>query len=248
LQTKDDGRTWEQQEIGDKNVLIGMTIVDELGWGWLMKSNGSVFYTSDNSEEWIKQELKNKKGVASQLEVYSPLLSSPPNRSNRRSRRQYNLQDAQFVKMSEGWAVGGDGAILHDIDGGKLWSQQESPTNRRLKAVHFPVYGTGWAVGQRGVVLYTASRGVSWKLLNSMTAVDLEGVHFINTQDGWAVGHAGLILRTTDCGASWQVQQSNTNETLYDILFTSGEEGYAVGANGTILHTTDSGKTWIEYL
>jgi len=209
-----------------------------------MGSDGGVFYTSDNGEEWIKQEDKNKKGVAAQLEVYSPLLSSPPTRSRRRQRR-HNLQDTQFVKMSEGWAVGTDGTILHNIDGGKLWTEQESPTNVRLKAVHFPIYGTGWTVGQEGVILYTASRGVSWKLLNSATAVDLEGVHFINTQDGWTVGHAGLIIQTTDCGASWKAQQSNTNEILYDILF-SGEDGYAVGAHGIILHTTDRGKTWIQ--
>ncbi|MFQ6042901.1 MAG: WD40/YVTN/BNR-like repeat-containing protein, partial [Candidatus Poribacteria bacterium] len=245
LQTKDGGKTWKQQEIGDKKTLVGMTIVGELGWGWLMSSDGSVFYTSDNGEKWIKQELINRKGIASQLEVYSPLLSSPPSRSTRRQRR-YNLQDAQFVKMSEGWAVGEDGVILHNIDGGKLWTQQESPTNARLKAVHFPVYGTGWTVGQEGVVLYTASRGVSWKLLNSTTAVDLEGVHFINTQEGWAVGHGGLIIHTIDCGATWKAQKSNTNKTLYDILFVSGEEGYAVGAEGLIIHTTDGGATWVQ--
>ena len=45
------------------------------------------------------------------------------------------------------------GKILHSVNGGANWSQQNSGTNYDLYGVDFADLGTGWAVGDNGTIL-----------------------------------------------------------------------------------------------
>ena len=60
------------------------------------------------------------------------------------------LNGVAFVDETNGWAVGGGGAILHTVNGGARWTAQAPGTTQTLYAVAFADADTGWAVGARG--------------------------------------------------------------------------------------------------
>jgi photosystem II stability/assembly factor-like uncharacterized protein len=67
-----------------------------------------------------------------------------------------DLFDVKFVDAQEGWAVGGEGTIIHTTDGGGHWSSERSGTPHQLERVFFTDKAHGWAVGFGGtVVIYT---------------------------------------------------------------------------------------------
>src|SRR5918998_6773913 len=61
-----------------------------------------------------------------------------------------------------GWAVGGDGVILHTTDGGFRWEEQRSGTNVPLYGLSVLDARTAVAVGSRGQVLTTTNGGDRW--------------------------------------------------------------------------------------
>ena len=58
-----------------------------------------------------------------------------------------------FRDANEGWAVGGEGAILHTTDGGITWITQQSPTRSSLSDITQSADGTLWVVGEWGSIL-----------------------------------------------------------------------------------------------
>ena len=59
-------------------------------------------------------------------------------------------------------AVGKDGKILHTNDGGELWYEQRSNTERSLLGVYFVNPQAGWVVGTGGLILHTTDGGANW--------------------------------------------------------------------------------------
>jgi photosystem II stability/assembly factor-like uncharacterized protein len=59
----------------------------------------------------------------------------------------------KFVDALEGWAVGGEGTIIHTVDGGVHWTSQPSGTQHPLERVFFTNRNRGWAVGFGGTVV-----------------------------------------------------------------------------------------------
>ena len=58
-----------------------------------------------------------------------------------------------FLNHNEGWAIGGEGIILHTVDGGRNWRPQWSETRHNLNAIYMTDAENGWIVGDRGVIL-----------------------------------------------------------------------------------------------
>ncbi len=58
-----------------------------------------------------------------------------------------DLVDICFVDDLNGWAVGGNGTIIHTNDGGISWTFQNSNSTLRLRSVTFTDLQTGWVVG-----------------------------------------------------------------------------------------------------
>ena len=69
---------------------------------------------------------------------------------------------AVTVRGQNAWAVGYWGTILHSSDGGRSWSQPDSPTAKTLFGISFADDKTGWAVGADGTILRSSDGGDSW--------------------------------------------------------------------------------------
>lgn len=161
-----------------------------------------------------------------------------------------NLYDVFFVGTNNGWAVGGNGSIIHTDDGGLSWSQQHSTTQNDLYATFFINDNAGWAVGIYGTLLHW--NGDKWESQNSQTSAHLNDVYFINTQIGWVVGDNQTFLFTEDGGENWtQIGFTGTQYRYFSVYFIDQDHGYVAGATGSygiIRYTSDGGSSWVRQL
>ena len=221
LSTKDGGENWKRLESGTADRIIGIHFISlDPKWGWAMKRDGSMLYTTDG-KDWSTE---NGQELPSGFEI--------------------SINEVAFGNFSEGWAVGENGDIIHNLDGGPIWKFQRTSTGKTLTSVDMKFAPLGWAVGTNGVIQRTVNGGEYWKFHETHAGYDLYGVSFITKRKGWAVGRAGIILSTSDGGFTWESKLSSVPETFYDILAISEQEVYAVGASGIIIHSTDGGETW----
>ena len=220
--TEDGGQTWQPLESDTTQRIVDVHFAGlEPKWGWLMLRDATLLYTQDGSQ-WTAQ-----------------------NKQERFSRENpFAINEVAFGNFSAGWAVGEGGDIIHNPDGGTIWTSQRTSTNKNLTSIDMKFAPLGWAVGTNGVTQRTVNGGEYWKFHETDTGSDLNAVSFITKRKGWAVGRGGIILSTSDGGFTWESKFSNVSETLYDILPLSEKELYAVGASGTIIHSTDGGETW----
>jgi hypothetical protein len=152
---------------------------------------------------------------------------------------------------SQGWAVGGGGAIIPFENGTWLLDERQLPAQVSfLSGLWVKEDGSeGWAVGAGGsMVRYQGGR---WRFdpdANRETEADLYSVWFRpDGSQGVIVGQGGTILQMTDPGLGWQAVDSGTEEDLSAVcFFPEGRRGWAVGKNGTILFSDDGGKQWIQ--
>jgi photosystem II stability/assembly factor-like uncharacterized protein len=229
LETQDGGQTWTTLESGDRQRLIGVHFASlEPKWGWAMRRDGTVLYTTDGV-----------KWSAGETPMCPPLFEEDPP-------QPFVMNDAAFGKFSEGWAVGADGQIIHNQDGGPIWTPQRTTTGKDLMDVNMDFAPLGWAVGHAGIVQRTINGGAYWKHHETDTGYHLYAVAFADKRKGWAVGEYGIVLSTTDGGFVWKAGNTGVTKTLYGLLALSEQEIYAVGEAGAILHSTDSGKTWTQ--
>src|SRR5438132_8192254 len=99
------------------------------------------------------------------------------------------LHAVQFVDPQEGWAVGDEGAIWHNINGGQTWERQPSGVVASLRSVWFLNPYMGWIVGREelplgeprrvsagslGVLLFTKDGGLTWRqtAINSLPGLN----------------------------------------------------------------------------
>ena len=222
LSTEDGGKTWQRLQSGTTQRIIDVYFASlEPKWGWVMLRDGTLLYTQDGSQ-WTTQ---NRQKQATREDAFA-------------------INDVTFGNFSEGWAVGEGGDIIHNPDGGPIWTLQRTSTGKNLTSVDMKFAPLGWAVGTNGVIQRTVNGGEYWKFHETHTGSDLHAVSFISKRKGWAAGRGGIILSTTDGGFTWTSKSSGINQTLYDILALSEQEIYAVGASGTIIYSTDGGETW----
>jgi photosystem II stability/assembly factor-like uncharacterized protein len=221
LSTEDGGKNWKPLQSGTTDRIVDVHFISlEPKWGWAMTRDGTLLYTTDG-EDWSTE---NNHELPQGIEL--------------------SINEVAFAKFSEGWAVGENGDIIHNLDGGPTWALQRTSTGRNLTSVDMKFAPLGWAVGTNGVIQRTVNGGEYWKFHETHAGSDLYGVSFITKRKGWAIGRAGIILSTSDGGFTWESKLSGMSETLYSILALSEQKIYAVGASGTIIRSTDGGETW----
>ena len=64
----------------------------------------------------------------------------------------YCLNAVTLVSAEEGWAVGSDGLIVHELHG--VWTRTASPTNQTLNSLTMLSPTEDWAVGEQGTILH----------------------------------------------------------------------------------------------
>ncbi len=167
-----------------------------------------------------------------------------------------SLESIHFANANDGWVLGQLGIILHTINGGQIWTNQNSGVNTSLTSVFFIDENNGWICGgewganQSGVILKTSNGGQSWDVQTNTQNV-LEKIYFTDQDNGWVVGSLGYMMGTNNGGQTWINLTPGTNETLMDICFYDLNIGWTAGGsydgstyNGLILKTTNGGTSW----
>jgi photosystem II stability/assembly factor-like uncharacterized protein len=164
-----------------------------------------------------------------------------------------------FSRKGRGWAVGKFGIILHTLDGGKRWVQQNSGTTKPLTSVSFADERHGFAVGGGGTILTTQDAGLSWQRSDSKTKDHLLEVHAPSARSAFAVGGFATVLSTKDSGRTWTEHKLSWQNLIPSVIrqvggvephvntvyFANANEGWLGGEFGLILYTRDGGQTWI---
>lgn len=170
-----------------------------------------------------------------------------------------------FAVTSHGenvWACGYWGTILRSPDGGRTWSQPDTPTADTLFAISFADDKNGFAVGALGTILRSTDGGETWTQQAVQVAdemggtrpldVNLFGVAALSANEAFAVGDLGTVLRTRD-GATWEklafdattyADENVPDRILNAVVFTSPTDGWIGGEFATLLRTRDGGNTW----
>ncbi len=170
------------------------------------------------------------------------------------------LHAIYFLDRENGWAVGGNGALLSTHDGGATWHTLPRPTEDALRDLYFSDRETGWLVCNRSLyqlktdddprtyLLHTTNGGAAWQRVDVKGANPAERLVRVvfadNKTQGWVFGEAGAVYTTRDGGKSWTRQNVPTRRLLLGGAFIDGDQGWLVGAGATILQTSDGGETW----
>lgn len=146
-----------------------------------------------------------------------------------------------------GWAVGGDGSIIHTTNGGDKWEAQRSNVAEELNDIAFNNDGTvGWIVGQGGTILTTRNRGGAWTPIASPVTANLTSIKIsADGNFGWIVGWDGTVLFSNNAGVTWRTIETGAQGKIYSIFFNrGGDRVWFVGYNGLFYESENYGKTW----
>ena len=228
LCSADGGKTWEKQNSGIAEELLGCISFVNPQEGWAAGVRGTIVHTADGGKTWGVQP----SGI------------------------EQDIHDIFFLDAHYGWAVGESGTVLHTDDGGKHWKRQREPEDRYFNDVFFVDRKTGWIVGEFGTILHSADGGATWQpqecpelaALVKNAEWDrplpaLYGTYFPDKDRGWIVGMDGVIIRTENGGKTWSLVKPVSEKPLYSIVM-HGAKGWAVGNEGVYVMTENGGDTW----
>ncbi len=165
IRSRDFGETWSPLPSGTSEWLTNVTFLDD-SIGIACGNNATLIRTDDGGEEWDAFELDlgrfggldppDFQGVYFFDEFESFREPAP-------ARPGSNSGGGNLVAT----VVGHLGTILHSVDGGLTWTQEDSKTNNSLSAVSYANAETAVVVGDFGTVLRRTSSGpttsVEWQ-------------------------------------------------------------------------------------
>jgi len=222
LSTTNGGRTWVKKSYNMEDFDLHSVYFNQSGKCIAVGGGGSIFISSDNRENWIKQF------------AGSGSLSGD------------DIHGIFFVDSFNGYAVGfrdtwrNGGVILKTTDGGKTWLTNASYSNScTFKDVFFINKYSGWAVSEYDGVIYTQDQGANWHWLDNTPSGNV--IYFINETTGFIVGDK--IFKSVDSGLTW-IEKFNTSGN--SIYFFDQLNGWVSSNNGTLLKTSDGGESWIQ--
>ena len=207
LASRDNGQSWQRQELPSRPSLIGASLCPD-GHFIALDTTRNLWISNEEATDWRAQPIATSEAVMA-------LTCDEQNRI---------------------WVVGGFSTILSSDDGGVSWNEDSFGDDAQLTSVQFVDELTGFITGEFGMVLKSVDGGASWEQAAALPGEFYsQAAHFVDAQRGWAVGLNGAILQTTDGGDSWQNQDSGVKLPLYGIT-GEGETLFAVGENSIVLH------------
>ena len=219
--------------------------------GFIVGSNGSLYQTSDQGENWSSIDLTITDDLLN-IDFSSPLHGAICGSNGKifytedggetwSDSEQLVIEDIRSVAFENdliGYALGSS-FVLYTRDGGASWMR----VNGLMRNIDFPTDSVGYACAFSGVSFRTKDAGNNWEPMNLNTPQYLNDIYFLNADTGYAVGGYD-VFRTLDGGDNWTALPNPSQSSLYSVYFTDYENGVAVGYRNSILYTDDAGETW----
>jgi photosystem II stability/assembly factor-like uncharacterized protein len=136
-----DGSRWSQQstDLANSRIYAMAMVSPDKGWAVGSLSGGTGLHPSHPEKALVEQYFHGKW-------QQDTSFAGPPVGSG------YSLYGIAMISTNEGWAVGSDGLIVHDLGG--AWTQVSSPTDQTLESIAMVSPTEGWAVGDQGTILH----------------------------------------------------------------------------------------------
>jgi photosystem II stability/assembly factor-like uncharacterized protein len=141
--------------------------------GWVVGGTGVVARTIDGGATWFRQQdsmSSSSRPIAGQC--YAVHFTTPAHgwiggdslyetgdSGNTWTSKNIGfggqITSITFPSAQRGWAAGTNGVIMHTADGGKTWTNEDTPQQSylRISAISFPNDSVGWACGASGLIL-----------------------------------------------------------------------------------------------
>ncbi len=136
-----DGSRWSQQstDLANSRIYSMAMISPDEGWAVGSLSGGTGPHPAHPEKALVEHYYQGRwQQVAS--------FDGPP------GDYLYSLYGIAMVSADEGWAVGSDGLIVHDLNG--VWARSFSLTGQTLRSIVMLSPTEGWAVGDQGTILH----------------------------------------------------------------------------------------------
>jgi photosystem II stability/assembly factor-like uncharacterized protein len=186
------------------------------GRGWIVGDNGTIFFTENTGDTWMKQY----SGTTENLNSISSEGGECP------------------------WICGHD-VVLHSYNHGETWDKISTPVHTWFWEVDQKDCDEIWICGNQGLVMSTKDHGATWQMHTVPTTYNLMGIDVVRYGDYRACGNQATVISSKDYGETWVKEHQLPGIDMYAIE-TSGIVGpaYAVGAKGNIIETLNGGTTW----
>jgi photosystem II stability/assembly factor-like uncharacterized protein len=218
IRSKNEGLDWEIVDLKTTCDLNCIYLDEISGHGWIVGNHGSIWYTEDKGDHWIKQNSRTSKDLYS----ISASLGDCP------------------------WVCGQD-VILHTYDHGQTWEKINTPVHTWFWEIDQRECEEIWVCGNQGLVMSTKDHGTTWQIHPVPTTYNLMGIDVVHYGDYRACGNQVTIIRSDDFGETWELEYQAPFLNLYAVE-TKGIVGpaYAVGDKGHIFETLDGGSIWTD--
>jgi hypothetical protein len=153
------------------------------------------------------------------------------------------LTDISMPDATHGCIVGDTGLIV--MFDGVSWTQQPSPTSKKIWGTHMLNDSTAWAVGDNGMVLRYKS-GVWSSVSTGLTiSAPLYDVFATDTMHLWIIEGNGSLLQFVN--GTWSTTSGPWGSyPLRKIQFTDATHGWAIAGTNSVYF--NDGTTWsIQY-
>ncbi|MFH1974839.1 MAG: YCF48-related protein [Pseudomonadota bacterium] len=212
LHTQDGGETWERQQSGTEKHLFKVEFLNK-SEGWAVGYWGTILYTQDGGENWLDKSIKKDIAfnglslVGGHCWVVGEFANiyHTDNKGDSWEKQLSGVEEdvalygVDFVSLTEGWAVGLGGTVLHTKDGGKTWKQISDPNG--FTETYFDVVASDKGVfvcGGSGTIVEIVGNGEnsSFRKIIPDTAVytNLSGI-CVSGQSIWVVGSHGTVFK-----------------------------------------------------
>lgn len=242
LQSKDNGKTWQQKNVASAKMLTAVHFVNE-SKAWAVGHDGHIVATQDGGETWDLQ----RNGLKAQ---------------KIRNEERLKLSRAELRRLKSLQSAGADeenGEDLDELIDEAEWAVESAQDDLRAETIAPPLMDVwfanekqGYAVGAFGVFLATDNGGVTWNDRTDELADELDGFHLnsvTGTEDGLVIlaGEAGYLAVSQDFGKTFEAVELDTEASLFAVESNAdGSLIVATGLRGVTLRSLDRGVTWQE--
>lgn len=204
LASKDSGKTWTRQVLGQAS-LIGLAVCPD----------GSFVGIDFYHKVWMGDATGTKWKASTLDKPHAPLAVT----CDALNRWHVTGSGAKFARSS---------------DQGANWLVADLKEDIQITAVQMIDENRGIALGEFGLVAKTEDGGATWKKGPAIPGEFYPyAVLFVDGKEGYASGIAGTILRTQDGGGTWVKIENRAQTPLYRLFLHAGKP-HGVGGGGIV--------------